>query len=671
MGKKWVYSALFVLVLLVSTGMAQTGDPNLLGWWPLNEGSGEVAFDLSGNANDGAIGNPSGGLGLDGSVWVDDPVRGTVISFNGTATSAFVRAGAIPQMTLTNDFTWSFWAQQKAENTLNNDIILGNRYDENGVDFVPRQFIKFTPTKFEWHMNGNGNDNMEYEDIPADVWLHHTVVKVGDQLTYYRNGVAAGSGTITQPLDVSLPLYFGGDNTGTATENWNGLMSDVRIYNRALTQLEVLAALAGVEQVNMEIGYAVAPPAIDGEVDAVWASAAAQYFVPLEDANDASGSWKLLYDEENLYVLVEVTDDILQNDSAAAWQDDSVEVYFDGGNTKLSTPLSGDDHQYTFGWTADDIQGTNIAGYTEGIEQAQVTTAAGWRLEIKMPWASLLGDPNAMPEARDLIGIDLYYNDDDDGGDTREGKMLTFSAVEGWNDASQWGTAILGVMPAPVDPGVEGLVAYYPLDGDANDLSGNGLNGTPMGDPTWIDGFVGGAVELDGEGDYIEVASDPLLDIVGPISLALWIRPDAADPEGLGTETAPMAKALGTASPSWSWQVRYGWNSPQPYMAFTFNTTPRAWAYVGRKLQQGEWHHIACTHDGATLTAYLDGLAADSTPMGAITVSPTPVLIGSDGWGSDWIGALDEVAIYNRALSPDEVLYLAGYRLEEPVPQSE
>ncbi len=50
--------------------------------------------------------------------------------------------------------------------------------------------------------------------------------------------------------------------------------------------------------------------------------------------------------------------------------------------------------------------------------------------------------------------------------------------------------------------------------------------------------------------------------------------------------------------------------------------------------------------------------------MGAITSSPTPVLIGTDGWSCDWIGAIDEVAIYNRALSAEEMLYLAGFRVD-------
>jgi steroid delta-isomerase-like uncharacterized protein len=240
--------------------------------------------------------------------------------------------------------------------------------------------------------------------------------------------------------------------------------------------------------------------------------------------------------------------------------------------------------------------------------------------------------------------------------------------VEAWCACDMLGTIIQLTAVTPADPGSEGLVAYYPLDAGASDASGNGLDGVVMGDTRLTDGIIGGAMEFDGDGDYIEVAHNALLDITGPISLSLWIRPDAEDPEGQGTETAPMAKAFSTANPSWSWQVRYGWGSAKPYMAFTFNTSPRAWAYVNQNLAQGEWHHIACSADGETLTAYLNGQATESTPMGAITSSPTPVLIGSDGWSCDWIGAIDEVRIYNRALSAGEILFLTGYMADVTAP---
>jgi len=656
MCKKTFYSVSFILVLsLALAGGAKAADPNLVGQWPLDEGAGDIAIDVSGNGNDATINNLNAGLGLDGSVWVDDPERGAVVSFLGTAEGAYVRAGNIPQMTLTNDFTWVFWAKHNAENTADNDIILGNRMDENAVDFVPRQFIKFTPTKFEWHMNGNGDDNLDYDDIPADVWLHHAVVKTADQLTYYRDGIESSAGVITQALDFPQPLFFGGDNEGAEGENWSGSMSDVRIYNRALTGLDVLAAMKGVERIDMEVGYALEAPVIDGEVDGIWAIASTQSFVPLEDPADGSGTWQVLYDEENLYVILDVTDDSLNNDSDSAWQDDSVEIYFDGGNTKLDTALSGDDHQYTFGWTADDIQGTNITGYTDGIEQAQVTTDTGWRIEVKMPWLSI---QDMAPLAGDLIGIDCYYNDDDDGGDSREDKMLSFSAVEGWNDASQWATAVLAVIPEPVDPGADGLVAYYALENNTEDSSGNGLHGTVVGNSTYVDGPAdyGMAMEFDGE-SYVDCGFDPSLNVTGPISMSIWMQPGT---DG-SLETAPLCKADSVRG--WSWQLRYGWNTDKPtIMGFQFNGTDnRVWIYVNQEMAVGEWYHVAGAHDGETVKCYLDGMETDSAPMTSIVGGPSSLLIGSDGWRSDWIGAIDEVAIYNRGLSASEVLYLAGY----------
>lgn len=208
------------------------------------------------------------------------------------------------------------------------------------------------------------------------------------------------------------------------------------------------------------------------------------------------------------------------------------------------------------------------------------------------------------------------------------------------------------------------LVGHWTFDEGAGDTVADvvgGNDGTIVNAPTWIAGVKGSALEFHGlgvaggGGDRIDCGNDPSLDIRGPISIALWIRPGADDPEGKGMETAPMAKAL--SGTGWSWQVRYGWASPEPYMAFTFNTSPRAWAYVGRNLERDEWFHIACSHDGTTLKCYLNGEETDSTPMGTINgQASTPLLIGSDGWGSDWIGAIDEVRLYDHGITEGELL---------------
>jgi len=208
---------------------------DLLGYWPADLGIGEVALNGVAGAAVGTINKPENGLGPGGSVWIDDATRGTVLSFDGSADGAYVRAGEIPQMTLDNDFTWAFWSNQDVDNTSSNDIIFGNRKDENANDFVPRQFIKFTPTKFEWHMNGNGNDNLDYDDIPSGEWVYNVVTKQGAELTYYRNGVEGGTQTITQALDVPQPLFFGGDNEGSSGENWRGMIDDVAIWDEAIS----------------------------------------------------------------------------------------------------------------------------------------------------------------------------------------------------------------------------------------------------------------------------------------------------------------------------------------------------------------------------------------------------------------------------------------------------
>jgi hypothetical protein len=144
-------------------------------------------------------------------------------------------------MTLRNGFTWAFWARQDegqgTEPGPGYDVILGNRY---GGTASPLQFIKFTPGAFEYYNNG-GWGTIDYADIPSGVWVHHAVVKNAVNLTYYRNGELAGARTTMATVDAN-PLYIGGDAAG---ERWRGRISDVRIYNRALTQQEVKKTMQG------------------------------------------------------------------------------------------------------------------------------------------------------------------------------------------------------------------------------------------------------------------------------------------------------------------------------------------------------------------------------------------------------------------------------------------
>ena len=208
----------------------------LLGYWPLDEGTGNTASDISESSNEAS---------LSGASWGSDETRSSFLTFAGNVGS-FGNTGAttIPVMTLARDFTWSFWARRAPGDTEQNSIILGNRFAPNGSDFSPRQFIKFTPSRLEWHMNGQGNNNLEYPDLPPGQWQHHALVKAGSTLTYFRNGTQASTGSISNGLDQPQPLYFGGETSGGGGEFFNGSLDDPAIWEKALPSSSI-AGLAG------------------------------------------------------------------------------------------------------------------------------------------------------------------------------------------------------------------------------------------------------------------------------------------------------------------------------------------------------------------------------------------------------------------------------------------
>ena len=206
--------------LFAGTATPEGSAEGLLGYWPLNETSGTVAVnEVPGGENGQLVSGPS---------WFNDPVRGRVLAFNGSDAHVVIGPAAIPRLTLEKDFTWSFWAYDQGG--VNNNVILGNRYAPGGQDFSPREFVKFTTNRFEFHRSGAG-DGVDYANIPLNTWMHHAVVKDGSRLTYYRDGVEAGSQTITRGLDNPQPLYFGGDQR---EENWGGRLDDAAIWERAL-----------------------------------------------------------------------------------------------------------------------------------------------------------------------------------------------------------------------------------------------------------------------------------------------------------------------------------------------------------------------------------------------------------------------------------------------------
>ena len=206
----------------------------LYAYWPVQEGVGDIASNLVDGGAQGV---------LHGATWVtDDPQRGTVLSFNGQ--DSYVEAGGIPFMgQSTSNFTWSFWYKQRSIPN-GNAVVLGNR---SGGGPGPLQFIKFTPSHFEYYRGGD--IGFMAFGIPTGDWQHLAVVKQGPTLTYYRNGSPIGTAEAQGDIDVN-PFYWGGD-PGASGECADGLLDDISLWTSALTAEQVRQLVAGVSPAGL------------------------------------------------------------------------------------------------------------------------------------------------------------------------------------------------------------------------------------------------------------------------------------------------------------------------------------------------------------------------------------------------------------------------------------
>jgi hypothetical protein len=199
----------------------------------------------------------------------------------------------------------------------------------------------------------------------------------------------------------------------------------------------------------------------------------------------------------------------------------------------------------------------------------------------------------------------------------------------------------------------DSLVLHFTFDEEGDVITDNSLygnNGELRGTPKWIDGKFGRALEFDGGGDSVEVLSSDSLNVTESITMEMWVKA----PAGGEVKQAGIEKG--------GWEV--GEYSLYPVYeggtVIQFFDLPPACGDAGVRgpgLQDEEWHYLAGTWDGDTIVLYLDGdLVASAKCGGELSTSNQSVHIGSRLAGERYlVGSVDEVRIYNRALTQDEV----------------
>jgi hypothetical protein len=247
-------------------------------------------------------------------------------------------------------------------------------------------------------------------------------------------------------------------------------------------------------------------------------------------------------------------------------------------------------------------------------------------------------------------GIGVYI----DSTDVTEDQSLTMTVnADAENPASGavvggGGTAILGP--------TNGLVSYWSLDevgdGTAVDTVGPGTGSIEGGGVTTDKGRVGAAAKFDPTDGYIQADRVPA--VTAPFSLSVWLN--AA---GFDQTKYPLAVSKWQRAQNRDYLI--GYNGPEGKLYTQFNKEPdgNKTTLFGPRPSTDTWYHCVLTYAEDTIGRfYVNGSERDSA-KGAFNDTSSKFVIGSkNGGGNPWHGRVDDVRIYDRALSPAEVTTL-------------
>ncbi|MCF7986602.1 MAG: LamG domain-containing protein [Methylovulum sp.] len=220
-----------------------------------------------------------------------------------------------------------------------------------------------------------------------------------------------------------------------------------------------------------------------------------------------------------------------------------------------------------------------------------------------------------------------------------------------------------GVASAGID---NGLTAYYPFNGNANDESGNKNHGIVSNAVLTTDknGSLDSAYKFDGDGDSI-ILPNNVVNGLGNLSFSAWVK----------IEDTGDSSLISGANVS-------GDNEMLVFLPHQDIATIKGVSHTPKAtLAPKKWYHILFTRNGVTgvMSMYFNGVL-DSTatlPAGALNVDVNGLLLGREQdcvggcfqAGQDFNGIIDEVRVYNRILSPSEIkqLYFVGLQIEGTV----
>ncbi len=673
----------------------------LAGYWKLDDGSGTSATDSSTNGNTGTLTN--------GPTWTTGQIGGAV-NFDGT--NDYISLPSTINVSTLG--AWSAWF--KTSSSGNNEIIGKDKFNgptnsNHRVALISGQVVFYDGT----------NDVAAYTLTSPSTYndgnWHHMTATWGMGAKLYVDGVVVASSTSNAADNSGTYISIGRNNNEGNTPTWyfNGQIDEARIYNRVLSSDEVgslyrLTSPTGVDT-NLK-GYwsfdgndlsgttaidrsgagnngtlTNSPTVTQGKVGQALNFDGGDDYTIIPDA-DASLD---IYATDDLtitgwfYRNTFTTDDtVIAKRNGQSSTSSGYLVWIDDATDKLTfevsdatdeymlesttTFVAGEWNYFSIVWDQDSPVNSEI--YINGIANDATDTGT-------------IGNVDGLNNAANLV-----IGAESDAGSPFDGKLdeiriyktaLSAAQIKSLYDQGQSDEKNTGKsQPQGTGNLDSGLAGYWKLDDgsgtSAADASTNGNTGTLTNGPTWTTGQIGGAVSFDGSNDCIDVGTTSQFQFANTsFTVTGWFKSGPSD-------TGGVFMAQGGAIGVGGWYVGLQPSTAGQLVGTIKNTDSQQSSKVQTTggMNDNQWHHFAViittntsTYTGNNIVIYADGTArpvtsnSDST-SGGYQIPSVSAKIGTRNNCSDTFfkGSLDEVRVYNRVLSSDEVSNL--YRLTAP-----
>ncbi|MBK7937218.1 MAG: hypothetical protein IPJ82_09050 [Lewinellaceae bacterium] len=568
-------------------------------------------------------------------------------SFNGTSQS--LAAANSPQ--LNSPFTTiSFWINPASFPASGEVYVLSNGgWQERWKISMPAH----GKPVFTTHAGGACCSDLDSgTPLTLGVWTHVAMVHDGAKDIIYFNGAKVNEKNAAGALDpTTKPLGIGYDPIDN-NYFFNGSLDEVQVYNVALSDVEIAALYAAQNQapVNPDIIAPDAPLNLKAEV--TFTDVQLSWFPATDNTGVAAynvyqdGALIATTPDQNLNVsgLTPLTDfvfgvsavDAAGNESlvttltVTSGQDQTPDVTPPSVPGNLAGTAASNSVLVTWDASTDDTQ---VSGYVILVDGVVFDTVSASTLSVFIGGL----DPQT------LYTFEVYAFDL--SGNNSGIAEITLSTTQ------------------PIDTGEPGMVAHYPFDGNANDATPYANHGVIGGNPIFeaANHPNGGGqnIKFDGTLDSVLVPNAVQL-ISDYTTVAFWIRVDSTniqDAEAYVMDFGHWDQRWKISLPQ---HLKIVWTTNSNNAQFT-NFISDMDSGDGNEMVKSFWWYVTMVHDGTSDIVYVNGQQTKIKPtLGKLNSTARPLCFGNNPieGGQYFIGALDNVKIYNKALTDAEIAHL-------------